>query len=60
MELSALLRRTRSKYDGKLYFLNCLYLFRTKNTSELHKKCLKIKAFKIMVMLYYFLLRLSY
>ena len=40
-KLSALLRGLVPKHDGDFYCLNCLYLFRTKNKLESHKKIRK-------------------
>ena len=44
-ELSALLRRIKSKHHDDFYCLNCLHSFRTENKLKSHEKVCKNKDF---------------
>ena len=44
-KLSALLRGINSKYNGGLYFLNCLHLFKTISKLESQEKVCENKDF---------------
>ena len=44
-ELSALLRRIKSKHHNDFYYLSCLHSFRTENKLKSHEKVCKNKDF---------------
>ena len=44
-KLCSLVRGITSKHDGDFYCLDCLYLFRTKNRLESHKKVFENEDF---------------